>query len=50
MFTKTTASANPNFTEDSIILNNEASGKDNIRFKNCLAEGRDITKIQHYFI
>ena len=39
MFTKTTASASPSFTEDTIILNNEEGSKDNIRFKNCLMEG-----------
>jgi len=42
MFTKTTASANPSFTEDTIILNNEEGSKDNIRFINCLTEVRKL--------
>ena len=41
MFTKTTATTSPKLTEDSIILNQqqESSG-DNVRFQNCLSEGK----------
>lgn len=38
MFTKTTATISPEFTEDTIVLNNEASSGDGVRFKNCLSE------------
>ena len=47
MFTKTTASANPSFTEDTIILNNEEGSKDNIRFINCLTEGLQAQITSH---
>lgn len=39
MFTKTTATASPDFIDDHITLNNEEGSGDNIRFQNCLSEG-----------
>merc|ERR1712071_148515 len=42
MFTKTTASANASFTQDTIILNNEEGSRDNVRFRNCLSEVRKL--------
>ena len=39
MFTKTTATASSDFTEDHITLNNEEESGDNIRFQSCLSEG-----------
>lgn len=39
MYTKTTATTSSDLTDDSIILNQQESSGDNIRFQNCLAEG-----------
>nr|CAG4641936.1 EOG090X0AX4 [Eurycercus lamellatus] len=42
MFTKTTAATSPDFSEDSITLNNGEHSGDNVRFKNCLSEVRKL--------
>ncbi|XP_046657442.1 diphosphomevalonate decarboxylase-like [Daphnia pulicaria] len=42
MFTKTTATISPEFTQDSIVLNNEQGSGDGVRFQNCLSEVRKL--------
>lgn len=43
MYTKTTATISPEFTEDSIVLNNEQGSGDGVRFQNCLSESNKAT-------